>query len=64
MEKAYSTQAAARIFGVQDETLRTWIKKGKINAVKLPGGKAWRVPESEIKRILFEPQTKSGEGQK
>ena len=40
-----------RLFGVSYVTLRRWIKEGKIRAVQTLGGK-YRIPESEVKRLL------------
>jgi len=42
---------ACRVLGVSYVTLRRWIKEGKVKAVRTLGGK-YRIPESEIKRIL------------
>ena len=42
---------ACRVLGVSYVTLRRWIKEGKIRAVQTLGGK-YRIPESEVKRIL------------
>jgi len=40
-----------RILGVSYPTLRRWIKEGKIRAIQTIGGK-YRIPESEVKRLL------------
>jgi len=40
-----------RILGVSYPTLRRWIKEGRIRAVQTVGGK-YRIPESEVKRLL------------
>jgi len=40
-----------RIFGVSYPTLRRWIKEGRIRAIQTVGGK-YRIPESEVKRLL------------
>jgi len=40
-----------RLLGVSYVTLRRWIKEGKIRAVQTLGGK-YRIPESEVKRLL------------
>ena len=42
---------ACRFLGVSYVTLRRWIKEGKIKAVQTLGGK-YRIPESEVKRLL------------
>jgi len=40
-----------RILGVSYPTLRRWIKEGRIRAIQTVGGK-YRIPESEVKRLL------------
>ena len=44
---------AARQLGVSYPTLKQWIYKGKIRAVKTPGGHH-RIPRPEIDRLLFQ----------
>jgi len=53
MERHYSTREACKILGIANRTLRRWIKEGKIQAVNING--RWRIPESEIKRLLGQP---------
>ena len=50
MERYYSTREVCKILGIANRTLRRWIKEGKIRAVNIGG--RWRIPESEINRIL------------
>lgn len=38
---------AARRWNVLPRTVRQWIYRGKIRAVKTPGG-VWRIPESAV----------------
>jgi excisionase family DNA binding protein len=49
----YSTREACRILGIANRTIRRWIKEGRIRAVNVNG--RWRIPESEVKRILGQP---------
>ena len=42
-----------RFSGIANRTLRRWIKEGKIKAVNIGG--RWRIPESEVKRLLGQP---------
>ncbi|RLE48113.1 MAG: IS607 family transposase [Candidatus Methanomethylicota archaeon] len=53
MERHYTTREVCEILGITNRTLRRWIKEGKIRAVNIGG--RWRIPESEIKRILGQP---------
>ncbi|NJE05195.1 IS607 family transposase [Thermococcus sp. M36] len=48
--KLYRTGEAARKLGVSKMTVLRWIKAGKLKAHRI--GKEYRVPESEIKRLL------------
>ena len=38
------------IYGIKIETVRRWIKQGKLKAVKPVG--TWLVPEKEIRKLL------------
>ncbi len=53
MERHYSTREVCEILGITNRTLRRWIKEGKIRAINVGG--RWRIPESEIKRLLGQP---------
>lgn len=52
MERHYSTREVCWILGIANRTLRRWIKEGRVRAVNING--RWRIPESEIKRLLGE----------
>lgn len=52
-EKMYTTGEVARLLGVDYVTVARWARDGKIKAVRTPGGH-WRIPESEVKRLLGE----------
>ncbi|MDN5320826.1 MAG: putative resolvase [Thermococcaceae archaeon] len=53
MERMLTPRQVAEVLGVSFITIKRWIYSGKIKAVKLPTGK-WRIPESEVKKILGE----------
>ncbi len=53
MERHYSTREACKMLGIANRTIRRWIKEGRIRAVNING--RWRIPESEIKRLLRQP---------
>ncbi len=53
MERHYSTREVCEILGIANRTLRRWIKEGRIRAVNIGG--RWRIPESEVKRLLGQP---------
>ncbi|HIC96226.1 TPA: IS607 family transposase, partial [Candidatus Bipolaricaulota bacterium] len=50
MGKLYYAAEAARMLGVTPQTLRLWVRQGKIKALKTPGGR-YRYPLSEIRRL-------------
>jgi excisionase family DNA binding protein len=56
-EKVYSPEEAAEILGVHQETVRQWLRSGKLGGVKA-GPRLWRVRESDLQKFL---QTKPGE---
>ncbi len=56
-ERLLRPKEACRLLGVSYVTLSRWIKEGEIRAVRTFGGK-YRIPESEIKRVLSGMETK------
>lgn len=50
MENYYTPKEVADKLKLNVRTLYKWIREGKLNAVKL--GDVWRIPESEINRLL------------
>jgi len=50
-ERLLRPKEVCRLLGVSYVTLRRWIKEGKIRAIRTLGGK-YRIPESEVKRLL------------
>ena len=58
-EKMYSTGEVAEMLGVDYATVARWARTGKIKAIRTVGGH-WRIPESEVKRLLN--QDRGGEG--
>jgi excisionase family DNA binding protein len=45
-EKMYSPEEVAELFSMKPSTIRTWIKEGKLTAIKI--GNRWRVPKSAV----------------
>jgi excisionase family DNA binding protein len=57
-EKLYSTGKTAKMLGIHFLTLKKWIYAGKVKAIKTLGGQ-YRIPESEIRRLLGQPMPKN-----
>ena len=57
-EKLYSTGKAAELLSVSFITIKRWIYAGKIKVIKMPT-KQYRIPESEIQRLLGKPAPKN-----
>jgi excisionase family DNA binding protein len=52
-EPMLKVRDVAERLNVPDETVRRWIRSGRMNAIMLGGTKTgYRIPESEIERIL------------
>ena len=51
MDKLLTVREAAQVFQVSEKTIRDWCRRKLICAVK-PGGFAWRIPESELQRVM------------
>ncbi len=49
-ETYYTLQEVADGIGVHYQTVRGWMKDGKLKVSKI--GKSYRVPEAELKRLL------------
>lgn len=47
----YTVDEAAQILKLKVRTVREMIHDGRIRAFKYPRGKAWMIPEAEIKRL-------------
>jgi molybdopterin-binding protein len=46
----YRLPEAARLLSISSPTLKHWIQRGRIRAVRTPGGH-YRVPQSEVRRL-------------
>lgn len=51
-ERFYSAEEIAEYLKVGAQTVRAWIREGKVKATKF--GRSWRVPDDELKRIIAE----------
>ena len=50
--KLYSTEEAADYFGVHVQTVRGWIRSGRLPAVRLAGQKSIRIRERDLAAVL------------
>ena len=50
-ERLLTTSEVAKALNVTRHAVTKWIKEGKLKAIRLPGGR-YRIPESEVKRII------------
>ena len=57
VEKLLTTKTVAKILLVKPDTLRTWLRTGKLKGVKV-GSRLWRVWKSELKVFLREGEGK------
>ncbi len=48
MDKLYTVQEAAEMLGLRPDTLRKWLREGRMPGVKLSEYN-WRVKESDLK---------------
>jgi excisionase family DNA binding protein len=56
LERLYTIHEVARLLGLSYITVWSWIRKGKVRAVKLGASPKApvRIPESEVRRLLKE----------
>ena len=54
MTEQYTTvEEIAKRLSVHPESVRRWLRAGMFaNAIKLPDGREWRIPERDIKAFL------------
>jgi excisionase family DNA binding protein len=62
-ESLYTIPEFARTLGIKDSTGRAWVLRRKVGYVKV-GGRAVRIPESEVQRILSEGYVPPREGRR
>jgi excisionase family DNA binding protein len=51
-EQFYTAEELAEYVKVSGQTVRAWIRDGKVKAVKF--GRSWRIADDELKRIVAE----------
>lgn len=52
-EKFLSTSQASQILGVNNDTMRRYLRKGKIRGLRL--GKDWKIPEKALNELANSP---------
>jgi excisionase family DNA binding protein len=62
MEAPLTVREVANRLKVNEETVRRYLRSGKLIGKRLYGLGEWRVEQSEINRFLREGQAKKGEG--
>jgi excisionase family DNA binding protein len=64
-ERMLTVRQAAERLGTHQDTIRRWLRSGKIRG-KMPGGTklGYRIPESEITRLLPTPAEDLAERQR
>jgi excisionase family DNA binding protein len=48
----YTAEEVARLIRVSEQTIRAWIRDGKLPARRF--GRNWRIPSADVQRILAE----------
>ena len=62
-ERMLKIQEVADIARVNPETVRRWLRGGELRGVRIGAGRgSYRVPESEVERMLRLPERERGEG--
>ena len=52
MDKLYTAEEAAKVLSVHVETLRLWLRTGRLKGVRI--GRMWRVHETELEAFTKE----------
>ena len=50
-KQVYTIQEVAKLLQFSDQTIREWVRSGRIKAVR-PGIRAYRIPVAEVERLL------------
>jgi len=45
----------AALFDVEDETVRVWVRGGKLKAIRTPGGRGLRFRREDVEALLSSP---------
>src|SRR5688572_17713467 len=59
-EKMFTTKEVADYFKVAEPTVRDWINRGDLRAIRL-GGKSWFIPASALDRTIKEKTSEQDE---
>ncbi len=54
----YTVEELAEMLKVSTQTIRAWIKSGKLKSFKI--GKAHRIPDTEVQRLIAESNGQQG----
>ena len=52
VDRVLTVKEAAARMRVNAETIRRWIRTGKLRAAKVSAKSSYRIPESELQRLL------------
>jgi excisionase family DNA binding protein len=52
--RAVNIRAAAARLGVHENTIRNWVDRGILQAIRLPGSSFRRIPVSDLQRLALE----------
>ncbi len=50
-KQVYTIAEVAQLLRFSEQTIREWARTGQIKAVR-PGLRAWRIPRTEVERLL------------
>lgn len=56
MERDYTAEELAKLCRVHVSTVRRWIARGRVRAIRLPGG-TYRVTKAEVDRLREPAET-------
>jgi excisionase family DNA binding protein len=54
-KEVYTIQEVAQLLQFSEQTIRDWVRSGRISAGRI-GLRAWRIPRSEVERLLAQLQ--------
>lgn len=60
-EKLYSPEEVAEYLGIHVQTVRVWIRSGRLPALRLAGQRTLRIRESDLEKVLEPVELDAGE---
>ncbi len=62
-ERLLTVEQVAERLQIHPETVRGWLRKKKLRGMRMSDRMGWRIPESEVQRLVAEALAQGGAGE-